>query len=79
MNTPITGSCQCGSITFSVNAPALLTYAGFCNSSLEPDVYIRACRKQPWVILPERARPFDTQPDDAVTLLQAAQDFRERA
>ena len=151
METPLTGSCQCGAITFVLDAPALVTYACFCNScqkrtgsafsmglivptdklqvtgelcawsrtsdqgvtntryscadcgniiygigdsspalaklqagilddtsSLEPEVYIWASTKQPWVTLPERARPFDTQPDDAMALLQAAQDYRER-
>lgn len=150
MDTPLTGSCQCGAITFTVAAPALLTYACFCHScqkrtgsafsmglivptdalqvtgeltswsrlsdqgetntryscadcgniiygtgesnpalaklqaglledtsELEPEVYIWARSKQPWITLPERARPFDTQPDDPMELLLAAQAYRE--
>lgn len=151
METPLTGSCQCGAIALTVDAPALLTYACFCYScqkrtgsafsmglivptdnlqvsgelsawsrvsdksatntryscadcgniiygigdsspslaklqagllddtrSLEPEVYMWASNKQPWVILPQRARPFDTQPEDPMQLLQAAQEYRER-
>ncbi|MDH3994567.1 MAG: GFA family protein [Gammaproteobacteria bacterium] len=152
MNQDLTGSCQCGAITFAVAAPALLTYACFCTScqkrtgsafsmgliiptdalhvsgelsswsrtsddgntntryscadcgniiygvgesspglaklqaglldntrELEPEVYIWARSKQTWVNLPQRARPFDTQPDDPMALLQAAQTYREEA
>ena len=152
MDKDLTGSCQCGAITFAVAAPALLTYACFCNScqkrtgsafsmgliiptdalqlsgelsawsrtsddgntntryscadcgniiygvgesspglaklqagllddtrELEPEVYIWARSKQAWVTLPQRARPFDTQPDDPMALLQAAQTYREEA
>jgi hypothetical protein len=32
MDTSLTGSCQCGAVTFSVNSPVLLTYACFCTS-----------------------------------------------
>ena len=81
METPLTGSCQCGAITFTRDTPALAKLqAGILDdtSSLEPEVYIWASTKQPWVTLPERARPFDTQPDDAMALLQAALDYRER-
>ena len=150
MDNDLTGSCQCGAVTFSVTAPALLTYACFCHScqkrtgsafsmglivptdalqvtgklstwsrksdqgvtntryscadcgniiygtsesspelaklqaglledttSVEPEVYIWARSKQPWLTLPERAHPFDTQPDNLMDLLQAAQAYRE--
>ena len=152
MENDLSGSCQCGAITFAVAAPALLTYACFCNScqkrtgsafsmgliiptdalqlsgelsawsrtsddgntntryscadcgniiygvgesspglaklqagllddtrELEPEVYIWARSKQAWVTLPQHARPFDTQPDDPMALLQAAQTYREEA
>ena len=151
MDNAMTGSCQCGSVTFSVDAPALLTYACFCHScqkrtgsafsmglivptaalringelsawsrvsdqgstntryscaqcgniiygtgeaspelaklqsgllddtsDVEPEVYLWARYRQPWVILPPHARPFDTQPDDPMSLLQAAQEYRKR-
>ena len=150
MDNDLTGSCQCGAITFSVGAPALLTYACFCHScqkrtgsafsmglivptdalrvagklsswsrrsdqgatntryscadcgniiygtgesspelaklqaglledttAIEPEVSIWACRKPSWLTLPERARPFATQPDNLIELLQAAQAYRE--
>ncbi len=149
MNDTTTGSCQCGAVTISMAAPALLTYACFCHgcqkrtgsafsmglilplqalqvsgeltawsrlsdaghnntryscadcgniiygvgdsspelaklqagllhdtSELEPEVYIWARHKQNWLTLPERARPFDTQPEDSATLLQAAMAYR---
>ena len=152
MENDLSGSCQCGAITFAVAAPALLTYACFCTScqkrtgsafsmgliiptdalqlsgelsawsrtsddgntntryscadcgniiygvgesspglaklqagllddtrELEPEVYIWARSKQAWVTLPQHARPFDTQPDDPMALLQAAQTYREEA
>ena len=151
MEKALTGSCQCGAVTFSVEAPALLTYACFCHScqkrtgsafsmglivptdalriagevkawsrvsdqgvsntryscadcgniiygtgdaspelaklqagllddtsEVEPEVYLWNCYRQPWVTLPARARPFDTQPDDPMELLQAAREYRER-
>lgn len=151
MDNKLTGSCQCGAVTFSLEAPALLTYACFCHScqkrtgsafsmglivpidalrvtgelsawsrtsdqgvtntryscadcgniiygtgesspelaklqaglledtsTLEPEVYIWARSKQAWLTLPGRARPFDTQPDNPMELLQAAQAYRER-
>jgi hypothetical protein len=150
MDTPLKGSCQCGAITLTVNAPPLLTYACFCTScqkrtgsafsmglilpvealevsgeltpwsrqsdegrintryscadcgniiygvdnsgmnlaklqaglledtsGVEPEVYLFARSKQPWVTLPARAQPFETQPDDPMELLQAAQAYRQ--
>ena len=49
-------------------------------SEVEPEVYLWNCYRQPWVTLtlPARARPFDTQPDDPMELLQAAREYRER-
>ena len=146
----LTGSCQCGAITFTIEAPSLFTYACFCHScqkrtgsafsmglvvptaalqvdgeltawsrtsdqgvtntryscadcgniiygtgdsnpelaklqagllddtsTLEPEVYMWASSKQPWVTLPENARPFDTQPESPMEFLQAAQAYRE--
>jgi hypothetical protein len=45
----------------------------------EPEVYLFARSKPSWIVLPERARPFETQPDDPVALLQAAEAYREGA
>ena len=46
-------------------------------SDLEPEVYLFARSKQPWVTLPPQAQPFDTQPDDPMDMLAAAQAYRE--
>ena len=151
MKTPMTGSCQCGSVTYSVDTEPLFTYACHCHScqkrtgsafslaliiptdalqlsgevtpwtrisdqgntntryscavcgniiygidegrpelaklqagtledtsEVEAEVHIWAKDKQPWVILPPQAQPFATQPDDALALLQAATDYREK-
>jgi hypothetical protein len=32
MNTPLSGSCQCGAVTYTVNADTLFTYACHCGS-----------------------------------------------
>ncbi|MEZ5572207.1 MAG: GFA family protein [Halioglobus sp.] len=32
MNTPVSGSCQCGDVTYTVNAEPLFTYACHCSS-----------------------------------------------
>ena len=32
MHTPLTGSCQCGAVSYSVNAEPLFTYACHCGS-----------------------------------------------
>ncbi len=150
MVLPITGSCQCGAVTFALNAEPLFTYACFCTScqkrtgsafsmglivpvdalrvsgeltawsrrsdkgqtntryscagcgniiygvddsgmnlaklqagllddtsGVEPEVYLFARSRQPWITLPDRARPFETQPEDPMALLQAAQAYRE--
>ena len=150
MDTPLTGSCQCGAVTFAASAPPLFTYACFCTScqkrtgsafsmgliipadalevsgeltawsrtsdkgttntryscadcgniiygiddsgmnlaklqaglledtsDVEPEVYLFARSRQPWVALPTKARPFDTQPSDPMDMLQSAQAYRE--
>jgi hypothetical protein len=152
MKLPLSGSCQCGAITYTVNAEPLFTYACHCSScqkrtgsafslglvittealelkgaltswsrvsqegntntryscascgniiygigdsapelaklqagtledtrEVEPEVHMWTVRKQPWVILPSRARQFETQPEDALALLQAALDYRTQA
>ena len=152
MNIPISGSCQCGAVTYSVNAEPLFTYACHCSScqkrtgsafslgliittaaldlkgtltawqrvseqgntntryscascgniiygigdsnpelaklqagtledtrAVEPEVHIWTSRKQPWLTLPDRARQFETQPENSLELLQAALDYRASA
>jgi hypothetical protein len=81
MDQDLSGSCQyCGNIIYGTgeSSPAL---AGLLDDthSLEPEVYMWASSKQPRVTLPQRARPFDTQPDDPMQLLEAAQEYRKRA
>ena len=46
---------------------------------VEPEVHIWAREKQPWVTLPPHTRPFETQPEEAADLLQAALDYRAAA
>ena len=84
-NTNTRYSCaECGNIIYGVgeSSPGLTKLqAGLLDNTreLEPEVYIWARSKQTWVNLPQRARPFDTQPDDPMALLQAAQTYREEA
>ncbi len=150
MDTPFTGRCQCGAVSFSVQSPPLFTYACFCTScqkrtgsafsmglilpadaltvegqltswsrqsdkgftntryscadcgniiygidnsgmnlaklqagllddtsALEPEVYLFGRSKPHWVTLPDKAQPFETQPEDPMELLQAAQAYRD--
>jgi hypothetical protein len=96
MDQPLTGSCQCGAITYAVNANPLFTYACHCTDcqkrtgsafsmglvivtdSLELEGALTAWtrNKQSWLTLPPRSRQFETQPEQAVALLQAALDYR---
>jgi hypothetical protein len=149
MNRPLSGSCQCGAVTYTVNAEPLFTYACHCSncqkrtgsafslglivttaaldlngaltawsrvseqgntntryscaacgniiygigdnnpelaklqagtledtSAVEPEVHLWTVKKQPWVTLPARVRQFETQPEDALALFQAALDYR---
>jgi hypothetical protein len=151
MTDQLTGSCQCGAVTFAVTAAPLLTYACHCQScqkrtgsafsmglivltdslqvsgelstwsrtsdegntntryscadcgniiygigepntelaklqagilaettDIEPEVHIWTCRKQRWFDIPTGAPQFEQQAD-AMTLLQAAQDYRGRS
>lgn len=150
MDTPMTGSCQCGAVSFSVNTAPLFTYACFCTScqkrtgsafsmglivpidalavageltawsrrsdkghtntryscadcgniiygiddsgmnlaklqaglledtgTLEPEVYLFGRSKPHWLTLPDRARPFETQPENPMDMLQVAQAYRD--
>lgn len=76
-------SCaECGNIIYGVDDSGMnlaKLQAGLLDdtSGVEPEVYLFARSKQPWVTLPDRARPFETQPDDPMALLQAAQAYRE--
>lgn len=151
MQLPLQGSCQCGAVSYTVDAEPLFTYACHCHScqkrtgsafslglvvptealqvtgeltpwrrvsdkgtgntryscagcgniiygvgedsaalaklqagtledtrEVEPEVHIWGKEKQPWVVLPEHAQPFATQPEEALQLLQAALDYREK-
>ncbi len=76
-------SCaDCGNIIYGVDDTGMdlaKVQAGLLDdtSELEPEVYLFARSKQPWVTLPPQARPFDTQPDNPMDLLAAAQAYRE--
>ena len=76
-------SCaECGNIIYGVDDSGMnlaKLQAGLLDdtSGVEPEVYLFARSKQPWVTLPDRARPFETQPDDPMELLQAALAYRE--
>ena len=83
METPLRGSCQCGNIIYGIgdtNPELAKLQAGTLEDtrSVEPDVHMWTCRKQPWVSLPEGASVFETQPEDAAALFQAALDYRAR-
>lgn len=76
-------SCaDCGNIIYGIGdaSPELAKLqAGLLEdtSGIEPEIYMWTRSKQPWVTLPERARPFATQPDDPMEFLQAARAYRE--
>lgn len=78
-------SCaSCGNIIYGIgeDVPELAKLqAGTLEDTrwVEPEVHIWAREKQPWVTLPAHANPFETQPDEALALLQAALDYREAA
>ena len=77
-------SCaDCGNIIYGINeaSPELAKLqAGILEdtSTIEPEVHIWTCRKQGWFDIPTGAPAFDKQAD-AMTLLQAAQQYRGRA
>ena len=76
-------SCaDCGNIIYGVDDSGMglaKLQAGLLEdtSDLEPEVYLFARSKQHWVNLPAHARPFDTQPEDPMEMLSAAQTYRE--
>jgi hypothetical protein len=76
-------SCaDCGNIIYGVDDSGMglaKLQAGLLEdtSEVEPEVYLFARSKQPWVSLPHNARPFDTQPEDPMEMLAAAQAYRE--
>jgi hypothetical protein len=76
-------SCaDCGNIIYGVDDSGMglaKLQAGLLEdtSHVEPEVYLFARSKQPWVTLPHNARPFDTQPEDPMEMLAAAQAYRE--
>ena len=76
-------SCaDCGNIIYGVDDSGMelaKVQAGLLEdtSQVEPEVYLFARSKQPWVTLPEHAKPFDTQPDEPMEMLAAAQAYRE--
>ncbi|MFT4519171.1 MAG: hypothetical protein ACI9JM_001562 [Halioglobus sp.] len=75
-------SCaSCGNIIYGIgeDKPELAKLqAGTLEdtSEVEAEVHIWAKYKQPWVVLSEKTRPFETQPDDPLELMQAAIDYR---
>lgn len=82
-NTNSRYSCaSCGNIIYGIgdsNPDLAKLQAGTLDdtSRVAPDVHIWTCRKQAWVSLADEVPQFDTQPD-AMTLLQAAMDYRAR-
>ena len=76
-------SCaDCGNIIYGDDDTGLglaKLQAGLLDDTrdLEPEVYLFARSKQAWVSLPPKARPFETQPEDPVEMLTAAQAYRE--
>ena len=76
-------SCaDCGNIIYGVDDSGMglaKLQAGLLEdtSTVEPEVYLFARSKPPWVSLPGNARPFDTQPEDPMEMLAAAQAYRE--
>ncbi len=76
-------SCaDCGNIIYGVDDSGMdlaKVQAGLLEdtSHIEPEIYLFARSKQPWITLPERARPFDTQPDNPMDMLQVARAYRE--
>jgi len=81
-NTNTRYSCaSCGNIIYGVgdsNPELAKLQAGTLEdtSAVEPEVHIWTSRKQPWLILPDRVRQFETQPEDGLALFQAAMDYR---
>ena len=84
-NTNTRYSCaECGNIIYGIgdtNPELAKLQAGTLDDTgdVEPDVHMWICRKQPWVSLPEGASTFETQPEDAAALFQAALDYRARS
>ena len=80
-NTNTRYSCaDCGNIIYGIgesNPDLAKLQAGTLEDTTDvaPDVHMWTCRKQAWVTLPPEVPQFDTQPD-AMTLLQAAMDYR---
>jgi hypothetical protein len=76
-------SCaDCGNIIYGIDDSGInlaKLQAGLLEDTrdIEPEVYLFARSRQPWVTLPTNARPFDTQPSDPMDMLQAAQAYRE--
>jgi hypothetical protein len=78
-------SCaSCGNIMYGIGdtSPELAKLqAGTLEdtSEVEPEVHMWTITKQPWLVLPERVKKFETQPDDGLELFQAAMDYRAEA
>jgi hypothetical protein len=78
-------SCaSCGNIIYGIGdtSPELAKLqAGTLEdtSEVEPEVHMWAVTKQPWLVLPEHVKQFETQPDDGLALFQAAMDYRAKA
>ena len=55
--TETTGGCECGAVRYAVKAGTLDDTSG-----LVPQVHLWTRRKQPWVVIPEGAECYETQP-----------------
>ena len=75
-------SCKdCGNIIYGVDDTGMelaKVQAGLLEDThnLEPEVYLFVRSKQAWVTLPPKAQPFETQPEDPMEMLAAAQAYR---
>ncbi|MFT4613300.1 MAG: hypothetical protein ACI9NT_000438 [Bacteroidia bacterium] len=84
-NTNTRYSCAaCGNIIYGIGdtSPELAKVQSGLpedTSDVEPEVRMWASLQQPWVTLPEFVTGFETQPENALELLQAALDYRARA
>ena len=76
-------SCaDCGNIIYGIDDSGLnlaKLQAGLLEntSTLEPEVYLFGRSKPHWLTLPDKARPFATQPDNPMDMLQVAQAYRD--
>ena len=66
MRLPVTGGCLCGGVPVGTEPPGYTRIVRGCTlddtSWLMPTAHYWTRNKQPWVILPEGAEIYETQP-----------------